>query len=253
VLYNTEKFVGTGSVSGGHHDDDRSGIGKSRFDGTLTFGTELCNSGSRFDLFTTSFLCPMKTNFLLSTFLACVLLVVLAETGAAQTDLDVKSIRNERLREILTLPSGLSVTHSPNPVSAMLSSNLTFRYIWPYTTTVTPKIEGLTVIEFGGFLFREGAWQFANDTGKAFGPKEFREWYATPADGVLLPGKKYPDPTNRTMASKLVGQQGLWYFIAQGKDGKKYQGYSVVKCVPVLKKAEVPSSPPTTSSGNKSK
>ena len=67
------------------------------------------------------------------------------------------------------------------------------------------------MIEFGGFLFKDGTWRFANDTGKAFGPQEFKEWYATPADGVLLVGKNYPDPKNQTVAaSRLLKNQGMW-------------------------------------------
>lgn len=195
----------------------------------------------------------MKTNPIFLMLLACVLLVVLAESGAAQSSINVKLIKNERLHGILALPSALTVTHSPNPVSAQPNSDPTYRYIWPYTTIVSPKIEGLTVVEFGGFLFRDGSWVFANDTGKAFGPGEFREWYATAADGVLLIGKNYPDPKNRTVASKLEGQKALWYFIAQGKDGKKYQGYSVIQCQARLVKSKVTPSAPSSTSGKKSK
>lgn len=140
-----------------------------------------------------------------------------------------------------------------NPVSASPHSDPTYRYIWPYTTTVSPKIEGLKVVEFGGFLYKGGRWVFANDTGKAFGAQQFKEWYATPADGVILTGKNYPDPKNRTVSSKLEGQKALWYFIAQGKDGKKYQGYSIIQCQPRLQKLKVAPSPSKPSTGKKSK
>lgn len=195
----------------------------------------------------------MNKHSIFSILLVCVSLVLLAESGVAQSGLDIKLIKNERLRAILALPSALTVTHSPNPVSAKPHSDPTYRYIWPYTTIVSPKIEALTVVEFGGFLYRNGAWVFANDTGKAFGPGEFKEWYAAPADGVLLTGKKYPDPKNRTVASKLEGQKALWYFIAQGKDGKKYQGYSVIQCQARLEKAKATPSPSNPSGGKQSK
>lgn len=193
----------------------------------------------------------MKKHPIFSILLVCISLVLFAEAGVAQSVLNVKLIKNERLRGILAMPSALTVTHSPNPVLAKPNSDPTYRYIWLYTTIVSPKIEGLTVVEFGGFLYRDGAWVFANDTGKAFGPGEFIEWYATPKDGVLLTGKNYPDPRNQTVASKLAGQKALWYFIAQGKDGKKYQGYSVIQCQPRLEKPKVTPSP--SSGGKKSK
>lgn len=188
----------------------------------------------------------MKNYPLLPVLMICVSFVFFTNSAIAQSDLNIKSIKNERLLSILSLPVGLDIAHSPNPVYAVPNSDLKFRYIWHYTTTVTPKIEGLTVIEFGGFLFKDGSWRFSNDTGKAFGPQDFVKWYSTPANGVLLAGKNYADPKNRVVASKLQGQKGLWYFIAQGADGKKYNGYSLVECMPRLQEAKA--TPPSKSS-----
>ena len=95
----------------------------------------------------------MKTNTIFPLFLTCVALVVMAESGSAQTGLNVKLIKNERLRGILALPSSLTVKHSPNPAYAEPNGDATYRYIWHYTTSVSPKIEGLTVVEFGGFIY----------------------------------------------------------------------------------------------------
>ena len=185
----------------------------------------------------------MKNKPLFSTFFACVLLIVLARTAAAQTNLDIKTIKNEQLLNILKLPENLTITHSPNPAFASPQKNPRYPYFWAYTTTVTPKIAGLTVVEFGGFIYMRGKWRSANDIGKAFNAMQFKQWYGAPSGAVLIAGENYADPKNHTIAAKLQKKIALWYFIAKGKDGKKHQGHAVILCAPLLNQPHENTSP----------
>jgi hypothetical protein len=108
-----------------------------------------------------------------------------ADTLAAQ---DVKPRTAGRtLEEIRRLPEGLRVTHSPNPVAAVMGKTKDHPFTWEFSTTVEALHPDLNIVEFGCFGLFNGNWGFSNAGGQPFSTQQFAEWYSC-TDGILKPG-----------------------------------------------------------------
>jgi hypothetical protein len=83
--------------------------------------------------------------------------------------------------ELTSIPVGIEVTHSPNPVKAGKGRGRSgYKYTWTYTTSVRSTGGPLTLEEFGCFALHQGRWAFSNHTGKPFSPDDFADWYSCP-------------------------------------------------------------------------
>lgn len=133
------------------------------------------------------------------------------------------------LSELDTLPEGIRVTHSPNPVRAQEGGRSKRKYTWLYNTTVSAIDSPVVIEEFGGFEFRDGQWRFANITGKPYTPDQFAEWYSCP--GALLErGNECSDPQNWTGYDQLhYTNKTLWYFIGRDVAGNRVKGQAMIE------------------------
>ncbi len=133
-----------------------------------------------------------------------------------------------KLRELGTLPDGIRVIHTPNPVRAQVGGRSGFRYTWLYTTTVEAIDRPIVIEEFGAFEFHSGEWRFSTITGKPFTQADFAEWYSCP-DSALKPGKKCSDPLNWTGSDRLRSERDLWYFIGRDSAGNRVKGQAIIE------------------------
>jgi hypothetical protein len=86
------------------------------------------------------------------------------------------------IEELDKLPVGLKVVHEPQAALATLTgkSDRRGKYTWWHKTTVTATDSDVTIIEFGGFTWRNGKWIAGSFTGKPFAATDFAEWYSCP-------------------------------------------------------------------------
>lgn len=139
-------------------------------------------------------------------------------------------VMDPKLGELASLPEGIEVVHSPNPVHAVAEQQPGHRptYRRVYRTTVRSKSRAVTVQEFGSFAWLNGRWVFANFTGQVFSGRDFAEWYSCP-DGKLLPGREAIDPSNWSGGiEQLQAGKMRWYFIGVDEEGRRVKGEAIV-------------------------
>ncbi len=138
--------------------------------------------------------------------------------------------KNKKLNNIATLPIGLEVKHTPNPVKAMKDGRSSYPYTWLFKTTVKAIEDDITIIEFGCFIWyeEEKRWVFSNYTDKPFTNANFAEWYSCP-NGKLLKGKEYSDPNNWGGSSEPSEAKSKWYYIGINSKGERVKGEAVIK------------------------
>jgi len=136
--------------------------------------------------------------------------------------------------EVQSLPRGLSVTHQPNPVKAVLNGRSGARFTWMFSTRVEAMEQPLRIVEFGAFTYRFGAWRFGTIFGRPFTAEEFADWYG--CEGALVvPGKPCTDHKNYSGGDRLREDRALWYFIGESEDGERFVGASEVRALPERK------------------
>jgi hypothetical protein len=152
-----------------------------------------------------------------------------AQAHAAQMRLtgDAEFITPEELDK---LPEGIKVSHEPKVVLATLSgkSERRSKYTWWYKTMVSAIAPDVTIIQFGGFKWRDGKWLAGSFTGKPYTGEDFADWYKCPM-GVLKRGESYSDSTNWTSERELVEGKTRWYFIGVDGKGKRVKGEAIVE------------------------
>jgi hypothetical protein len=156
-------------------------------------------------------------------------LVIVLLAACGKTDppaAPVLSASQRKEQYLASLPIGMEVTHSPDPVKATPITGGKWKYKYIYKTSVQSTVGPLTIVEFDAFGLVDGKWQLGNFSGKPFGPAEFASWYACP-DAVLEPGKSYADTNNWTASN--VPEEGTtrWFYIAVDADGKHYKGEAI--------------------------
>lgn len=143
--------------------------------------------------------------------------------------------RDAKYREVMSLPEGIEVIHTPNPVRAQRNGPSEAKYTYVYRTEVRTKSKRLRLVEFGAFVQPQpGKWVFSTFTGKPFTASDFAEWYNCPG-AYLEPGNAYADESNWSGANKLRNTETIWYYIGEDKDGNRYQGSAHVWELDVLK------------------
>jgi hypothetical protein len=143
------------------------------------------------------------------------------------------SLAELKLKELASLPQGLSVVHNPSPVGARYAIPDQYQYKWFYGTSVSSSVGPVTIEEFGCFSKRGDLWLFATLTGKPYTAQHFSEWYNCP-DSILKPGSKYTDETNWSAANCLQGGASKWYYIGIDPEGNRFKGEAVVELLAEL-------------------
>ena len=77
------------------------------------------------------------------------------------------------------------MTHSPNPVVAVMTKDKDQPFAWEFGTTVEAVSSELNIVEFGCFNLSNGNWRFANAGGRPFTTQQFAEWYSS-AEGAVI-------------------------------------------------------------------
>ena len=156
-------------------------------------------------------------------------MIVPSETWPDELVRSWKPRTQERtLEEIRRLPEGLRVTHSPNPVAAIMGRDKDQPFVWEYITTVEALHAQLNIVEFGAFNLSNGNWRFSNTDGQPFSTQQFAEWYSC-TDGVLKPGKPAADQKNWDRGKVLRSSRCIWYFIGKDAEGKLFRGEAEIE------------------------
>ncbi len=127
--------------------------------------------------------------------------------------------------ELESLPQGLAVAHTPDPVLATFFGPSGSQ--WTHSTTVSSTVGPVTIIEFGCFYEEGGQWTFGTGTKAPYTASDFAEWYGCPG-AELQPGESYTDVSNRSLGNCLPEQVAKWYFIGLDSKGNRVKGESSV-------------------------
>lgn len=157
--------------------------------------------------------------------------------GCSAKDRTASEVVDPKYKEISTLPVGLKVTHTPNPVKARRGGRSGAPYTWMFGTSVESLGETVSITEFGAFIWSEGRWCFTTFTGVPFTAEDFSDWYSCP-DARVVPGQKYTDPVNWGGGDELQPGKTLWYYIGVTRDGKRVKGAAVVEELGALAKTD---------------
>jgi hypothetical protein len=132
------------------------------------------------------------------------------------------------IEELLRLPVGLKVTHSPKPSLATETPDRLWRYTWFFETTVQAIDSDVRVTEFGAYGLVGRKWLFGNYTGKPFDAADFAEWYCCP-DAFARKGKDYTDTENWSANSQLIAGTSRSYYIGVDAIGRRVKGEAIVE------------------------
>jgi hypothetical protein len=133
-----------------------------------------------------------------------------------------------KLAELASLPQGLTVTHTPDPVSTSFFGPSGVQ--WAHSTTVSSTVGPVTIIEYGFLLERNGRWTDETGIRSKYTASEFAKNFESP-DAKLLPGKSYTNEWNRSRSDNRPEQVGKWYFIGLDSKGNRVKGEANLKLV----------------------
>jgi hypothetical protein len=129
------------------------------------------------------------------------------------------------------LPEGIKVVHEPKIALATLTgkSQRRAKYTWWYKSTVSAIGGDVTIVEFGGFVWKDGKWiNGGSFTGMPYAATEFADWYKCPK-AALKKGESYSDPTNWSSDAELRAGKTRWYFVGIDAKGKKIKGEAIIE------------------------
>jgi hypothetical protein len=132
----------------------------------------------------------------------------------------------ERLRSI---PTGLSLTHTPTPVYPVPNPQKPGQFIWHHSTTVRAEVGDLEIVEAGSFIWYSAAgWQ----KNLVETPDDFAELFKCPG-GKLRQGQAFTFAENDRFAesaARVYPGDALWYVLARDpRTGQLYKGLGLVE------------------------
>ncbi len=135
-----------------------------------------------------------------------------------------------KLIELASLPEGLAVTHTPDPVFATLHTPSLSGVQWKHSTTVSSMVGPVRIVEFGYFVERNEQWElpYGNEVPFTFTSSDFAKMYDCP-NSELRPGESYTDVRNRSVIDCVPEQVVKWYFIGLDAKDNRVKGEANVK------------------------
>jgi hypothetical protein len=165
-------------------------------------------------------------------FLLVSILIFYSSAGLAQAEQKTVAPFEPTLKvnELASLPEGLAVTHTPDPVLATLYTPSLSGVQWKHSTTVSSIVGPVTIIEFGYFVERNGQWEFpyGTEVPYTYTSSDFAKMYDCPSS-ELKPGESYTDALSRSVMDCVPEQLARWYFIGVDAKGNRVKGEADVK------------------------
>jgi hypothetical protein len=153
--------------------------------------------------------------------------------GTTSTSTSTSRSGSAVLAELESLPVGLEVIHSPNPVSSPVGPDPKgWPYRWIFRTEVRAIDRPLTIIQFGICAWDGEQWILPSNTGRynagLLDQRTFMQWYACPS-ARIEPGKPAVDPENWAGSHARHSFRQRWFFVGRDDQGKRYKGEAVVE------------------------
>ena len=157
----------------------------------------------------------MKHILLVSVLLLC----TSAGLALEEQETAVPIEAGDKFGELESIPEGIAVSHTPDPVRYTLYTPTISGVQWQHSTTVSSMGGPVTIVEFGYFVERNGQWELSY----TYTSSDFAERYDSPKS-ELLPGKTYTDTRNQSAIDCVPEQMVKWYFIGLDAAGKRVKG-----------------------------
>jgi hypothetical protein len=168
-------------------------------------------------------------------------LVLITSAGLALADQEIaeSTDASEKLRELESMPVGIAVSHTPSPVRYTLNPSNVSGVEWQFSTTVSAMVGPVTIVEFGYFVERNEQWTFNYEKGlpQSFSYSDFTSEFDCP-NALMVPGKSYTNPENRSAIDCVPEQHVKWYFIGIDADGNRVKGEAGLKLITELDPSE---------------
>lgn len=162
--------------------------------------------------------------------LAAVALLLLAFCGCNSEPSSSVDLLPFKISDLDSLPVGLAVVHSPNPVYAHDDGRNGHPFTWIFQTIVSSTGSPVTIQAFGAQNEVNGKWVLGNSTKEFFTTSDFEEWYSCPG-GVVETGKGYVNPANWGGSKYLVSNRAKWFFVGIDEKGNRVKGEAIVEQV----------------------
>jgi len=177
----------------------------------------------------------MKYIFLVSTLMICISSGLAQAVPATEAPFDV----SEKLKELASLPEGISVSHAPDPVRYASHIPSLSGVKWQFATRVSSMAGTVTIVEFGYFVERNGKWglPYGNEVPYTYTSSDFAEMYDCP-DSEMKPGGSYSNMRNRSVIDCVPEQMVKWYFIGIDAQGDRVKGEATAKLLAELDPSE---------------
>jgi len=168
-------------------------------------------------------------------------LILFASAGLALADQEiaVSTDASEKLRELESMPMGIAVSHTPNLARYTFNPSNVSGVEWQFSTTVSAMAGPVTISEFGYFVERNEQWElnYEDELPLSFSSSDFANEFDCP-NALMVPGKSYTNPENRSAIDCVPEQLVKWYFIGIDADGKRVKGEAGVKLITELDPSE---------------
>ena len=137
------------------------------------------------------------------------------------------------LAELQSLPVGLEVIHSPNPVRNPVGPDSRgWAYQWHFRTEVRAIDRPLTVVYFGICAWDGKEWILPSDNTRynagILRQKDFIQWYHCPGARIAT-GKPAVDPENWSGSRTRTSFRQRWFFVAEDDRKNRFKGEAVVE------------------------
>jgi len=142
-----------------------------------------------------------------------------------------------------THPSGLVVTHIPNPSDvhrAQTTEIPPFPYVWYYRTEVSNATDRpIRITKFEGCFYQDAKWIPANITHRILTADDFSRWYTQGdlvTNGWIQPHTRAACDPNWHGVTSPVSPRCKWTYDGIDPGGRVYHAEAEIKSVPVKNK-----------------
>jgi hypothetical protein len=137
---------------------------------------------------------------------------------------------SEYAESFSSMPIGLDIIHSPNPVKAQEGGPSGRKFSWVYKTTVRAVDDTVTIINFGAYTLSGNKWVFSNYNGNPFSASDFADWYSCPK-ATLASGQEFYDVSNWSGSDSLNGVEIKWVYVGINSKGEYVKGESTIETI----------------------